>query len=102
MPVHPGPGEGSGVQAELSAGLAISLIAEMLANLFHAPGEATDARTVHVGWVFVDEHTIGVAAVLGTTFTGPPDDIVEACETLKVKGWLHDVDRRRAKTGVGY
>jgi glutamate decarboxylase len=30
------------------------------------------------------------------------DDIVEACETLKKKGGLHEIDRRRAKTGVGY
>jgi glutamate decarboxylase len=30
------------------------------------------------------------------------DDIVEACETLDKKGGLHDIDRQRAKTGVGY
>ena len=30
------------------------------------------------------------------------DDIAEACETLKQKGGLHEVDRKRVKTGVGY
>ena len=30
------------------------------------------------------------------------DDIVQACETLKKKGGLHEIDRRRVKTGVGY
>ena len=30
------------------------------------------------------------------------DDIVEACETLDKKGGLHELDRKRAKTGVGY
>jgi hypothetical protein len=29
-------------------------------------------------------------------------DIAEACEAVKVKGGLHDVDHRRAKTGVGH
>jgi glutamate decarboxylase len=29
-------------------------------------------------------------------------DIADACETLEKKGGLHEVDRRRAKTGVGY
>jgi glutamate decarboxylase len=91
----------------------------MIANLFHAPGETTGARTQgsseaimlgalslkHVVWEkfcryfdvepriiplqpdkytigpedvepHVDENTIGVAAVLGTTFTGHSDDIV--------------------------
>jgi glutamate decarboxylase len=89
----------------------------MLADLYHAPGETTGARTqgsseaimlgadVHVVWEkfcryfdveprivplqegkytigpddvepLIDENTIGVAAVLGTTFTGHADDIV--------------------------
>jgi glutamate decarboxylase len=30
------------------------------------------------------------------------DDIAEACETLKKKGGLHEIDRRRVKTGTGY
>jgi glutamate decarboxylase len=30
------------------------------------------------------------------------DDIVEACETLDKKGGLHEIDRERVKTGVGY
>jgi glutamate decarboxylase len=30
------------------------------------------------------------------------DDIAEACETLKQKGGLHELDRERVKTGTGY
>jgi glutamate decarboxylase len=30
------------------------------------------------------------------------DDIAEACETLKEKGGLHELDRKRVKTGTGY
>jgi glutamate decarboxylase len=30
------------------------------------------------------------------------DDIAEACETLKKKGGLHEIDRQRVKTGTGY
>src|SRR3954447_17638402 len=30
------------------------------------------------------------------------DDIAQACETLKVKGGLHEHDRQRVKTGTGY
>jgi glutamate decarboxylase len=30
------------------------------------------------------------------------DDIAEACETLKKKGGLHEIDRKRVKTGTGY
>ena len=30
------------------------------------------------------------------------DDIVQACETLDRKGGLHELDRRRVKTGTGY
>jgi glutamate decarboxylase len=30
------------------------------------------------------------------------DDIAAACETLNQKGGLHERDRRRVKTGVGY
>jgi glutamate decarboxylase len=29
-------------------------------------------------------------------------DIAEACEVLRHKGGLHEMDRRRVKTGVGY
>jgi glutamate decarboxylase len=30
------------------------------------------------------------------------DDIAQACETLEHKGGLHELDRRRVKTGTGY
>jgi glutamate decarboxylase len=30
------------------------------------------------------------------------DDIAEACQTLKQKGGLHELERRRVKTGTGY
>jgi glutamate decarboxylase len=30
------------------------------------------------------------------------DDMDEACQALKKKGGLHEIDRRRAKTGTGY
>ena len=30
------------------------------------------------------------------------DDIAQACETLRKKGGLHELDRRRVKTGTGY
>jgi glutamate decarboxylase len=30
------------------------------------------------------------------------DDIAQACKVLAEKGRLHDHDRKRAKTGVGY
>jgi len=30
------------------------------------------------------------------------DDITQACETLEQKGGLHELDRQRVKTGVGY
>jgi glutamate decarboxylase len=30
------------------------------------------------------------------------DDIAAACETLAKKGGLHEIDRQRVKTGVGY
>jgi len=29
-------------------------------------------------------------------------DIVQACETLEEKGGLHELDRKRVKTGIGY
>jgi glutamate decarboxylase len=44
-----------------------------------------------------------VKLTLGHTLaTTLADDIAEACETLKVKGGLHERDRRRVKTGTGY
>jgi glutamate decarboxylase len=44
-----------------------------------------------------------VKLTLGHTLaTTLADDIAEACETLKQKGGLHELDRKRAKTGVGY
>ena len=30
------------------------------------------------------------------------DDIAQACDTLGQKGGLHELDRKRVKTGVGY
>jgi glutamate decarboxylase len=30
------------------------------------------------------------------------DDVAEACEMLKKKGGLHEIDRKRVKTGTGY
>ncbi len=44
-----------------------------------------------------------VKLTLGHTLASTlADDIAEACETLKVKGGLHERDRRRVKTGTGY
>jgi glutamate decarboxylase len=44
-----------------------------------------------------------VKLTLGHTLaTTLADDIAEACETLKQKGGLHELDRKRVKTGVGY
>jgi glutamate decarboxylase len=37
-----------------------------------------------------------------TLATTLADDIAQACETLAKKGGLHELDRRRAKTGTGY
>src|SRR3954467_2107872 len=44
-----------------------------------------------------------VKLTLGHTLaTTLADDITEACETLALKGGLHERDRKRAKTGTGY
>ena len=44
-----------------------------------------------------------VKQTLGHTLaTTLADDIAQACETLKQKGGLHELDRRRVKTGTGY
>ena len=44
-----------------------------------------------------------VKLTLGHTLaTTLADDLAEACQTLSQKGGLHELDRRRAKTGVGY
>jgi glutamate decarboxylase len=44
-----------------------------------------------------------VKLTLGHTLaTTLADDIAQACETLKQKGGLHELDRKRVKTGVGY
>jgi glutamate decarboxylase len=44
-----------------------------------------------------------VKLTLGHTLaTTLADDIAEACETLKKKGGLHELDRKRVKTGTGY
>jgi glutamate decarboxylase len=43
------------------------------------------------------KQTLGHSLV--TTLAG---DIAEACETLDEKGGLHEINRRRVKTGTGY
>jgi glutamate decarboxylase len=44
-----------------------------------------------------------VKLTLGHTLASTlADDIAEACETLKKKGGLHHLDRKRVKTGTGY
>jgi len=44
-----------------------------------------------------------VKLTLGHTLASTlADDIAQACETLATKGGLHELDRRRAKTGTGY
>ena len=44
-----------------------------------------------------------VKLTLGHTLaTTLADDLAEACATLRVKGGLHERDRRRVKTGTGY
>jgi glutamate decarboxylase len=44
-----------------------------------------------------------VKLTLGHTLASTlADDIAEACETLRKKGGLHEIDRQRVKTGTGY
>jgi glutamate decarboxylase len=44
-----------------------------------------------------------VKLTLGRTLVDTlADDVAQACETLKKKGGLHEIDRKRVKTGVGY
>jgi hypothetical protein len=44
-----------------------------------------------------------VKLTLGHSLAGTlADDIAQACETLKHKGGLHELDRKRVKTGTGY
>ena len=44
-----------------------------------------------------------VKLTLGHTLTTTlANDIAEACATLEKKGGLHEVDRKRVKTGTGY
>jgi glutamate decarboxylase len=44
-----------------------------------------------------------VKLTLGHTLvTTLGNDIAEACATLRQKGGLHPLDRKRVKTGVGY
>jgi glutamate decarboxylase len=44
-----------------------------------------------------------VKLTLGHTLVSTlADDIAEACETLRKKGGLHEIDRKRVKTGTGY
>ena len=44
-----------------------------------------------------------VKLTLGHTLAGTlASDIAEACETLAKKGGLHELDRKRVKTGTGY
>jgi glutamate decarboxylase len=55
-----------------------------------------DAQHVTIMRALVKQ-TLGHALV--TTLAA---DIAEACTTLDKKGGLHEIDRRRVKTGVGY
>jgi glutamate decarboxylase len=44
-----------------------------------------------------------VKLTLGHTLVSTlADDIAEACDTLRQKGGLHELDRRRVKTATGY
>jgi glutamate decarboxylase len=44
-----------------------------------------------------------VKLTLGHTLASTlADDIAQACETLAKKGGLHEIDRKRVKTGTGY
>jgi glutamate decarboxylase len=44
-----------------------------------------------------------VKLTLGHTLASTlADDLAQACETLGKKGGLHELDRKRVKTGVGY
>jgi len=44
-----------------------------------------------------------VKLTLGHTLAGTlADDLALACETLDHKGGLHEMDRKRVKTGTGY
>jgi glutamate decarboxylase len=53
------------------------------------------------------EHVTIMRALVKLTLTHTlastlADDIAEACEALKKKGGLHELDRKRVKTGTGY
>ena len=44
-----------------------------------------------------------VKLTLGHALAGTlVDDLALACETLDHKGGLHEIDRKRVKTGTGY
>ena len=44
-----------------------------------------------------------VKQTLGHSLTSTlADDIAQACETLRQKGGLHELDRKRVKTNTGY
>ena len=44
-----------------------------------------------------------VKLTLGHALAGTlADDLALACETLDQKGGLHEIDRKRVKTGTGY
>jgi glutamate decarboxylase len=44
-----------------------------------------------------------VKLTLGHTLVSTlADDLGQACETLDRKGGLHELDRKRVKTGTGY
>jgi glutamate decarboxylase len=44
-----------------------------------------------------------VKLTLGHALAGTlAEDLEHACETLDQKGGLHEIDRRRVKTGTGY
>jgi glutamate decarboxylase len=43
-----------------------------------------------------------VKLTLGRALATLAEDIAAACEKLEQKAGLHELDRRRVKTGVGY
>ena len=55
-----------------------------------------NAEHVTIMRALVKQHA---RALAGDTLAS---DIAQACETLSVKGGLHELDRQRVKTGTGY
>ena len=71
---------------------------QMMVALFDFPDKADSAPPDHVTIMrALVKQTLGHSLV-----TALAADIAEACETLDQKGGLHEIDRRRVKTGTGY